>query len=277
MNNYIDSLVREIYGGAINFHKIHWGAFTKQFKNRKNKRIKNFKEYSNYILKHPNEFNKLTRKRANFYKNFIFGRGINGCGPKPQHHSAGESKSGGESEEEESVDSFPQYEIEENDEYYPEFATDEERLNYIAEEIFLNQYDPEILGNVESQKKFIEIKENLRRLDDEESISTHDTIPSLIDTIISNVSPSINSLNSLNTLPSISSLNTLPSISSLNTLPSQVSTIVDNTVPSIIQISERDVDLSNEIQNVLRTTDLTNKVGKYKYLIDIQEERRKEE
>lgn len=69
-----------ISGGKINFHKIHWGAFTKQFKNRKNKRLKNFKEFSNYILKHPNEFNKITKKRANFYKNFIFGRGITGCG-----------------------------------------------------------------------------------------------------------------------------------------------------------------------------------------------------
>ena len=67
-----------ISGGKINFHKIHWGAFTKQFNNRKNKRLKNFKEFSNYILKHPNEFNKITKKRANFYKNFIFGRGING-------------------------------------------------------------------------------------------------------------------------------------------------------------------------------------------------------
>ena len=69
-----------ISGGKINFHKIHWGAFTKQFNNRKNKRLKNFKEFSNYILKHPDEFNKITKKRANFYKNFIFGRGIIGCG-----------------------------------------------------------------------------------------------------------------------------------------------------------------------------------------------------
>ena len=73
---------KHLIGGAINFHKIHWGAFTKQFNNRKNKRLKNFKEFSNYILKHPNEFNKITKKRANFYKNFIFGRGIIGCGPK---------------------------------------------------------------------------------------------------------------------------------------------------------------------------------------------------
>ena len=71
-----------ITGGEINFHKIHWGTFRRQFNNRKNKRLKNFKEFSEYILKNPDKFNKITKKRANFYKNFIFGRGIIGYGPK---------------------------------------------------------------------------------------------------------------------------------------------------------------------------------------------------
>jgi hypothetical protein len=71
-----------IIGGAINFHKIHWGAFTKQFNNRKNKKLKNLKEFANYILENKNKFDKLTIKRANFYKHIIIGKNIIGCGPK---------------------------------------------------------------------------------------------------------------------------------------------------------------------------------------------------
>jgi hypothetical protein len=78
-----------IIGGAINFHKIHWGTFTKQFHNRKNKKLKNLKEFANYILKNENDFNTITKKRANFYKHVISG-GMIGYGPKKEKESTQE-------------------------------------------------------------------------------------------------------------------------------------------------------------------------------------------
>lgn len=54
-------------------HKGNTGNFTRQFKNRKKeyRNIKSLKAYSHYIIRNPNSFNKITLKRARFYKNLI--------------------------------------------------------------------------------------------------------------------------------------------------------------------------------------------------------------
>jgi hypothetical protein len=51
----------------------HRGKFTQQFKNRKKeyRHIKSLKAYSHYILRNPKTFNKITVKRARFYKNLL--------------------------------------------------------------------------------------------------------------------------------------------------------------------------------------------------------------
>ena len=51
--------------------KGHKGKFTQQFRNRKQKNIKTIREYAHFIKNHPKSFNKITKKRANFYINLI--------------------------------------------------------------------------------------------------------------------------------------------------------------------------------------------------------------
>jgi len=55
------------------FLDIKKGAFTKTFKNRKTKyrHLTDLHQFSHYIVEHPEEFTKLTVKRARFYKNLI--------------------------------------------------------------------------------------------------------------------------------------------------------------------------------------------------------------
>jgi len=53
------------------YENIKHGAFTQQFKNRKQKCIKTLGEYAHFILKHPELFNNITKRRANFYINLI--------------------------------------------------------------------------------------------------------------------------------------------------------------------------------------------------------------
>ena len=55
------------------YENIKEGAFTKQFKNRKPEyhHIKTLKDWSHFILKNPNLFNKISQKRSLFYKNLI--------------------------------------------------------------------------------------------------------------------------------------------------------------------------------------------------------------
>ena len=69
----IDKIINDVEGYGINFKKIKWGSFSNQFKNRKNKRLRNLEEFANEIIKHPNEYKKRTLKRANFYKHVIKG------------------------------------------------------------------------------------------------------------------------------------------------------------------------------------------------------------
>ena len=55
------------------FLDIKKGTFTKTFKNRKPKyrHLKDLHQFSHYIVEHPEDFSKLTVKRARFYKNLI--------------------------------------------------------------------------------------------------------------------------------------------------------------------------------------------------------------
>jgi len=55
------------------FQHIKKGAFTTTFKNRKSKyrHLTDLHQFSHYIVEHPEEFSKLTVKRARFYKNLI--------------------------------------------------------------------------------------------------------------------------------------------------------------------------------------------------------------
>lgn len=58
----------------INWEKLHWGAFSKQFEvyKRKHKDFKgDMKDFADYVVANPDEFAKTTVKRANFYKNVI--------------------------------------------------------------------------------------------------------------------------------------------------------------------------------------------------------------
>ena len=63
----------------IDFSKIKWGAFTKQFKTFKRKEpsssIQNLDEFADFIISHPENFKETTLKRARFYKNVIEKKG----------------------------------------------------------------------------------------------------------------------------------------------------------------------------------------------------------
>jgi len=51
----------------------HEGKFTAQFKARKPhlRHLKSLEEFAHYILAHPSEFNKISKQRANYYRNLI--------------------------------------------------------------------------------------------------------------------------------------------------------------------------------------------------------------
>jgi len=53
----------------------HEGNFTKQYKSRKSElKHLGMKEFAQYILQHPHEFKEITRKRAQYYMNFLIKR-----------------------------------------------------------------------------------------------------------------------------------------------------------------------------------------------------------
>ena len=58
---------------ALLEQKGHEGKFTAQFKARKPhlRHLKSLKEFAHYILANPTEFNKISKQRANYYKNLI--------------------------------------------------------------------------------------------------------------------------------------------------------------------------------------------------------------
>ena len=62
-------------GMGIDFDEIEWGSFKKAFYNRqkKYKHINSLGAYAKYIMEHPDNFNKHTKKRANFYLNVLRG------------------------------------------------------------------------------------------------------------------------------------------------------------------------------------------------------------
>jgi hypothetical protein len=55
----------------------HEGKFTAQFKARKPhlRHLKSLKEFAHYILAYPSEFNKISKQRANYYRNLIEKKG----------------------------------------------------------------------------------------------------------------------------------------------------------------------------------------------------------
>ena len=62
---------------ALLEQKGHEGKFTAQFKARKPqlRHLKTLGEFAHYILTHPAEFNKISKQRANYYKNLIERKG----------------------------------------------------------------------------------------------------------------------------------------------------------------------------------------------------------
>ena len=72
----IDEIIarNESSGKGIDFDKIKWGSLTEQMKHHPE--MKSLEQFSNHILANPQEFQKRTIKRANFYKNVIQGKGI---------------------------------------------------------------------------------------------------------------------------------------------------------------------------------------------------------
>jgi hypothetical protein len=58
---------------ALLEQKGHEGKFTAQFKARKPhlRHLKSLEEFAHYILAHPTEFNKISKQRANYYRNLI--------------------------------------------------------------------------------------------------------------------------------------------------------------------------------------------------------------
>lgn len=62
---------------ALLEQKGHEGKFTAQFKARKPhlRHLKTLGEFAHYILTHPTEFNKISKQRANYYRNLIERKG----------------------------------------------------------------------------------------------------------------------------------------------------------------------------------------------------------
>ena len=63
----------------IDFDKLKWGSFTKQFEAFKRQNpsssIHDLDGFADFVLSHPDRFKKTTEKRARFYKNVIEKKG----------------------------------------------------------------------------------------------------------------------------------------------------------------------------------------------------------
>jgi len=57
----------------IDFSKLKWGSLTKELKkfNKDNNSKFNLNQFSNYIIKNPNNFKPISKKRAHFYLNVL--------------------------------------------------------------------------------------------------------------------------------------------------------------------------------------------------------------
>lgn len=85
-----------IMSDDIDYDKLKWGSFTKQFNASKKKLgVKDLGEFADHIISNPKKFAKKTLQRANFYKNVIKG------GMPKRKREAGEA---GDSKKEESDD-----------------------------------------------------------------------------------------------------------------------------------------------------------------------------
>ncbi len=63
-----------IMSDDIDYDKLKWGSFTKQFNAQKKKLgVKDLGEFADHIISNPAKFAKKTLQRANFYKNVIKG------------------------------------------------------------------------------------------------------------------------------------------------------------------------------------------------------------
>jgi hypothetical protein len=58
---------------TIDFDKIKWGSFTKQYEkyHATHPKCKSLEQFARYIIKHESEFNEHTLKRALFYIHVI--------------------------------------------------------------------------------------------------------------------------------------------------------------------------------------------------------------
>ena len=63
----------ETKGEGINFNKIKWGTFTRQFKEYKKKHpsIKSLEQFAHYIINNKKDFQEKTFRRAEFYLNVL--------------------------------------------------------------------------------------------------------------------------------------------------------------------------------------------------------------
>lgn len=63
----------------IDFSKIHWGMFTKDWK-KMGKNFPTLRDFANAVLKSPKGYPEITVKRARFYKNILVkGKGLGMC------------------------------------------------------------------------------------------------------------------------------------------------------------------------------------------------------
>ena len=55
------------------YEEVHWGSFTKQWKNRKPeyKKYDTLEKFADFIIENPSKFNKISKQRSHFYKNLI--------------------------------------------------------------------------------------------------------------------------------------------------------------------------------------------------------------
>jgi hypothetical protein len=58
----------------IDYSQLHWGSFTRSwraFQRKNNGFPSTLAEYAHLVLQHPNNFRKVTRRRASFYLHVI--------------------------------------------------------------------------------------------------------------------------------------------------------------------------------------------------------------
>ena len=140
----------------------HEGKFTAQFKARKPhlRNLKSLEEFAHYILAHPTEFNKISKQRANFYKNLIEKHGA----PCTYKGSGNQNKGM----------TRPM-----SDEDTPLTEEDRKLIRDIDEEPFIEELNR--LKRKEIKKKNKEIRDQLRSGDSFDKLTAENTIKALME------------------------------------------------------------------------------------------------